>query len=84
MFEPVVAYAIVGVDDELALGAAGKIEALRRNVVEPLVVATKGDVLLEVVLDRRIVDGVSELVDFFDFDCAWCHEAGRVWAELRV
>jgi hypothetical protein len=49
-------------------------------VVEPLVVSAKGDVFLEVVFDRRVVDRMSKLVDFFDFDCAWCHIVGRVWA----
>jgi hypothetical protein len=79
----VVANSIVGVDDELALGAAGEVEAPRRDVVEPLVVSAKGDVFLEVVFDGRVVDRVSKLVDFFDFDCAWCHVVGRVWAGGR-
>jgi len=79
----VVADSIVGVDDELALGATRKVKALRRDVVEPLVVSAKGDVFLEVVFDGRIVDGVSKLVDLFDFDCAWCHVVGRVWAVGR-
>lgn len=79
-----VANSIVGVDDELALGATRKVEALRRDVVEPLVVSAKGNVFLEVVFDGRVVDRVSKLVDLFDFDCAWCHVIGRVWAVGRV
>ena len=72
---------IISVDDELALGATREIEASGGDVVEPLIVSAECDVILEVVFDRRIVDRVSKLVDFFDFDCAWCHVAGRVWAD---
>lgn len=78
-----VADSIVGVDDELALGATREVEAPRRDVVEPLVVSAESDVFLEVVFDGRIVDRVSKLVDFLDFDCAWCHVVGRVWAVGR-
>lgn len=45
-------------------------------MVIPLVVATKSDVLLNIVFNRR-VDLEGKLVDVGDFGCGWCHSDGR-------
>lgn len=75
---PVVADTVVGIENQFSRGAAREVEAFRRDVVVPLVVAAKGDMFGEVVGWGWDVFGFGcEGVDEGGRDGGWGHVGGR-------